>query len=325
MNKKCNVFWVFELDWSPFRIYIYAKSTDRIFQAQKWFQWNILSVDFAYIYTKLQHLQIQKCKKPSVFCAWNILSVGFAYIYIRNCISNCPLNIIFYLWISRIYIYIRKTVLLNHVYQIYNSRILAFNILSVDPRFFNILTSSPLLYMVQKSWCTMERKHVVVHVKLGQACIGCNCMSLLWVYIFSLLAPSPTGYNQDSWKPWTYMILIFYVFKRLLLDMQLVFYVSGKLYGQVKPRNYFSQEVEGKIVEIKGRQMKHTTKEKTWSKSRRIPCQLKFSSYPNLKRRPWYDEKRSNNYHISVCFFGWPLRKIVAKGAQSWAYHLAKC
>ena len=37
---------------------------------------------YIYIYTKLQHLQIQKCKKPSVFCAWNILSVGFAYIYI---------------------------------------------------------------------------------------------------------------------------------------------------------------------------------------------------------------------------------------------------
>ena len=38
--------------------------------------------------------------------------------------------------------------MLNHVYQIYNCEILAFNILSVDPRFFNILTSSPLLYLV---------------------------------------------------------------------------------------------------------------------------------------------------------------------------------
>ena len=86
---------------------------------------------------------------PGIFYLWG--SRIYIYIYIRNCISNCPLNIIFYLWISRIYIYIRKTVMLNHVYQIYNSRILAFNILSVDPRFFNILTSSPLLYVKRYS------------------------------------------------------------------------------------------------------------------------------------------------------------------------------
>ena len=102
----------------------------------------------------MKHLQIPKCKKPLVFCAWNILSVGFAYIYIyiniRNCISHCLLNIIFYLLISRIYIYIRKTVMLNHVYQNHNCEILAFNILSVDPIFFNILTSSPLLYRIPK-------------------------------------------------------------------------------------------------------------------------------------------------------------------------------
>ena len=100
-----------------------------------------------YIYIYVTDLQIQKCKKPTVFCAWNILSVGFAYIYIyiRNCISHCLLNIIFYLLTSRIYIYIRKTVMLNHVYQNHNCEILAFNILSVDPRFLNILTSSPLL------------------------------------------------------------------------------------------------------------------------------------------------------------------------------------
>ena len=41
-----------------------------------------------YIYTKLQHLQIQKCKKPSDFCVWNILSVGFAYIYIYEIVSR---------------------------------------------------------------------------------------------------------------------------------------------------------------------------------------------------------------------------------------------
>ena len=58
-------------------------------------------------------------------------------------ISQCLLNKTFSLLI--IYIYIRKTVMLNHVYQNHNYEILAFNIPSVDPGFFNIPTSSPLL------------------------------------------------------------------------------------------------------------------------------------------------------------------------------------
>ena len=104
-----------------------------------------LRIPRIYIYTQLQHLQIQKCKEPSIFCACNILSVGFAYIYICTKLYlalPAQHNI---LSVDFPYIYIRKTVMLNHVYQNHNCKILAFNILSVDPRFFNILTSSPLL------------------------------------------------------------------------------------------------------------------------------------------------------------------------------------
>ena len=98
---------------------------------------------------------------PGIFYLWG----SRIYIYIRNCISHCRLNIIFYLWISRIYIYIRKTVMLNHVYQIHNCEILAFNILSVDPRFFNILTSSPLLYIVA---CLLIGDFVFNDIKPGE-------------------------------------------------------------------------------------------------------------------------------------------------------------
>jgi len=41
----------------------------------------------------------------------------------------------------------RKTVMLNDVYIKISREILAFNILSVNPRFLNILSSSPQLYL----------------------------------------------------------------------------------------------------------------------------------------------------------------------------------
>ena len=68
---------------------------------------------YIYIYTKLQHLQIQKCKKPSVFCAWNILSVGFAYIYIYTelYLELPPQHNILSVDFAYIYIYIYEKLL----------------------------------------------------------------------------------------------------------------------------------------------------------------------------------------------------------------------
>ena len=103
---------------------------------------------YIYIYTKLQHLQIQKCKKTLSFLCLEYSICGvrvYIYIYTKLYLALPPQHNILSVDFAYIYIYIRKTVMLNHVYQIHNCEILAFNILSVDPRFFNILTSSPLL------------------------------------------------------------------------------------------------------------------------------------------------------------------------------------
>ena len=55
-------------------IYIYAKSTDRIFHWNHFWAWNILSVDFAYIYIYETVINlIQKLKKHCIFCSWTIL------------------------------------------------------------------------------------------------------------------------------------------------------------------------------------------------------------------------------------------------------------
>ena len=78
---------------------------------------------------------------PGIFYLWG----SRIYIYTKLYLALPPQHNI--LSVDFAYIYIRKTVMLNHVYQIYNCEILAFNILSVDPRFFNILTSSPLVYI----------------------------------------------------------------------------------------------------------------------------------------------------------------------------------
>ena len=71
------------------------------------------TVSYIYIYTRTPQIEYSRHKKLRVFCIFEFADVAVSYIYIREIQIEYSLEIIFgpgifYLWISRIYIYMRN-------------------------------------------------------------------------------------------------------------------------------------------------------------------------------------------------------------------------
>ena len=92
-HKKLRVFYIFEFaDDAVSYIYIHAKSTDRIFHWNHFWAWNILSVDFAYIYIYYIYIYetvinlVQKLKKTLHFLFMNYSIINIFIWYWFFCI-----------------------------------------------------------------------------------------------------------------------------------------------------------------------------------------------------------------------------------------------